>query len=121
MSEEKSEQNKAEEPQNFAVIKTGGKQYRVVPGQVISVELLQKSDREPEAKVNFSEVLLSRSGADIKVGTPFIDGASVSATVLKTEKGAKLFPFKKLRRKGMKKKIGHRQQYSTVRIEEISA
>lgn len=99
----------------FAVIKTGGKQYKVTEGEVIFVE---KLDLEEGATVNFDQVL-AVSGNELKVGTPFVDGASVSATVLKNGKTKKIYVLKYKSKKNEKKKIGHRQAYTKVQINKI--
>lgn len=114
------------EETEFAIIKTGGKQYRVVPGQLISVELLKEGEpgsalKAADSEVTFSEVLLLRSGDEIKVGAPLVSGATVTGSVVALERGEKVFPFKMRRRKGLRKKIGHRQNYTTVKINEIRA
>ncbi|MCB0354260.1 MAG: 50S ribosomal protein L21 [Bdellovibrionales bacterium] len=123
-----ADSNASAEETQFAVIKTGGKQYRVVPGQVLPIELLssgeESSGEESSGQnpaINFSEVLLVRSGDDIKVGTPLVAGASVKATIVGESKGDKVFAFKMRRRKGLRKKTGHRQKYTVVKIDEISA
>jgi large subunit ribosomal protein L21 len=102
-----------------AVIRTGGKQYVVKPGDVIDVELLN-SQQGPE--VEFNDVLLiSDEGADVKVGSPVVEGAKVTGKILGTKKGKKVIVFKFRRRKGYKKKQGHRQKYSSVEITGIQA
>ena len=99
----------------YAVIKTGGKQYKVSEGAVIEVESL---DVEEGGKVTFDEVLFV--GGDKSVtGTPFIDKASVEGEALENGRGAKIIVFHKLRRKGFHKKQGHRQGFTRVRIEKI--
>lgn len=102
-----------------AVIRTGGKQYVVKPGDVIDVELLN-SQQGPE--VEFNDVLLiSDEGTDVKVGSPVVEGAKVTGKILGTKKGKKVIVFKFRRRKGYKKKQGHRQKYSSVEITGIQA
>ena len=102
-----------------AVIRTGGKQYVVKPGDVIDVELLNSED---DSKVEFDDVLLvSGDGSDVKVGSPTVEGAKVTGKVLGTKKGKKIVVFKFRRRKGFKKKQGHRQKYSSVEITDIQA
>ena len=100
----------------FAVIETGGKQYKVSEGDVIFVE---KLDLEEGATVTFGKVL-AVSGNELKVGAPYVDGASVQATVLKNGKSKKIYVFKYKAKKNEKKKIGHRQPYTKVQIEKIS-
>ncbi len=102
-----------------AVIRTGGKQYVVKPGDVIDVELLNSEDG---SNVEFDDVLLvSDDASDVKVGSPTVQGAKVTGKVLGTKKGKKLIVFKFRRRKGFKKKQGHRQKYSSVEITNIQA
>jgi len=100
----------------FAVIKTGGKQYRVEQGDMIEVE---KLDIEAGNKVTFDEVLLVENNGEMLIGTPFVDKAQVKAVVLESFKDQKIIVFKKKRRKQYKKKTGHRQQLIRVKIEEI--
>lgn len=101
----------------FAVIRSGGKQYRVEPGKVIDVEKLSGAAGD---SVEFSEVLLVNSDAGLKVGQPVVEGSLVAATILEQKKGPKLTIFKKLRRKGKQLTKGHRQNLTRVRIESIS-
>lgn len=102
-----------------AVIRTGGKQYVVKPGDVIDVELLN-SEEGPD--VEFSDVLLvSDEDSDVKVGSPLVEGAKVTGKLLGMKKGKKVIVFKFRRRKGFKKKLGHRQKYSSVQITDIQA
>lgn len=102
----------------YAVIMTGGKQYRVSEGDEIFVEKLEAEDG---ANVNFDEVLAVGGEGDLKVGAPFVSGASVSATVLKNGKGKKVLIFKYKPKKGYRRKQGHRQPYTKVKIEKINA
>ncbi|MBN9320084.1 MAG: 50S ribosomal protein L21 [Caulobacterales bacterium 68-7] len=97
----------------YAVIKTGGKQYRVQPGDLLVVE---KLDGEPGAEVAFGEVLLLGDGADVTVGAPTVAGASVAATLVETRKGEKVKIFKKIRRQGYRRTKGHRQLESVLRV-----
>jgi large subunit ribosomal protein L21 len=99
----------------FAVIKTGGKQYRVVAEDVLRVDRLEA---EPGTVVEFGEVLVV-GGDTTMLGTPTVAGATVGAEVLGHERGAKVIAFKKRRRKNSRRKRGHRQEYSLVRITEI--
>lgn len=101
----------------FAVIETGGKQYRVEEGDVIDVELLG----EDGDSVAFERVLMIGDGDDVSVGAPLIDGASVQADLVDTIRGPKIKVFKKKRRKGYKRTRGHRQNMQRVRISAISA
>ena len=102
----------------YAVIKTGGKQYRVQPGDLLVVE---KLDGEPGAEVAFGDVLLLGDGADVTVGAPTVAGASVAATLVETRKGEKVKIFKKKRRQGYRRTLGHRQTESVLRVTAISA
>jgi large subunit ribosomal protein L21 len=99
----------------FAVIKTGGKQYRVAADDVLKVE---KVKGEPGEIVQFGEVLVV-GGDDVKLGEPTISGASVAAEVLEQGRGPKVIAFKKRRRKNSRRKRGHRQEFTLIRITEI--
>jgi large subunit ribosomal protein L21 len=101
----------------YAVIKTGGKQYRVQPGDLLVVE---KLEGEPGAKIAFADVLMLGDGAEVAVGAPLIDGASVSATLVETRKGEKIKIFKKIRRQGYRRTGGHRQFESILRVTAIA-
>ena len=100
----------------YAVIKTGGKQYRVQPGDVIVVE---KLDGEAGSNVKFDNVLMLGGDKGVTVGAPLIDGASVAATLVETRKGEKIKVFKKIRRQGYRRTNGHRQMESVLRITGI--
>ena len=100
----------------YAVIETGGKQYRVSEGDVVRVESLPSSVGD---KVSISEVHLVADGKKVQVGTPTVKGASVTGTVVEEGRGRKVIAFKKKRRKGYKRKIGHRQNYTALRIDKI--
>jgi len=97
----------------YAVIKTGGKQYRVKAGDLLVVE---KLDGEPGAEVSFGEVLMLGDGGEITLGAPLVAGATVSATLIETRKGEKIKIFKKIRRQGYRRTKGHRQQQSVLRV-----
>ncbi|MBQ6499329.1 MAG: 50S ribosomal protein L21 [Ruminococcus sp.] len=101
----------------FAVIETGGKQYRVEQGDVIYIE---KLDAENGATVEFKVVAVS-DGDGIKAGTPYVDGAKVSAEVIKTDKAKKIYVSTYKSKKGEKRKMGHRQPYTKVEIKAINA
>lgn len=101
-----------------AVIKTGGKQYRVQPGDELEVEKL--AGAEKGAEVVFDQVLAVGDGGSLQVGTPLIAGAVVKASVVANQKAKKVIVFKKKRRKGYQVKNGHRQQYTRVRITDVS-
>lgn len=102
-----------------AVIKTGGKQYIVKPGDIIDIE---KISGEPGEEINFEEVLLvSADGEDVKVGSPLVESARVEGKIVRQKKGEKIVVFKFKRRKGYRKKAGHRQNLTSVEITGISA
>ena len=101
----------------YAVIKTGGKQYRVQPGDLLVVE---KLDGEPGANVAFGEVLMLGDGEAVTVGAPLVEGASVAATLIETRKGEKVKIFKKIRRQGYRRTKGHRQLESVLRVTGIT-
>jgi large subunit ribosomal protein L21 len=101
----------------YAVIKTGGKQYRVAKDDVVTIERVAG---EAGAKVEFNEVLMVGSGDSVKVGTPTVAGAKVTAELVGQTRGEKLIAFKKRRRKNSRRKKGHRQDLSTVRITTIT-
>jgi large subunit ribosomal protein L21 len=101
----------------YAVIATGGKQYKVSEGDVIRVE---KLGAEADEKVTFDQVLLV-SDADVKVGEPTVAGASVEGTVLSNGRAKKVIVYKYKRKTGYHKKNGHRQSYTEVKIDKINA
>lgn len=101
----------------YAVIKTGGKQYRVAPGQAIKIEALAA---DPGSEVTFDHILAVSDGAQVRVGTPCVAGAAVKATVVKHGRHPKVTIFKMRRRKHFQKHAGHRQNYTEVRIESIA-
>tara|TARA_B100000579_G_scaffold139305_1_gene113244 strand:+ start:50 stop:454 length:405 start_codon:yes stop_codon:yes gene_type:complete len=102
---------------SYAVIKTGGKQYKVKAGEILKVEKLQET--KPESTVDFKEILAYGDDASIEIGTPIIKGAKVEANLIKNSKNRTVLIFKKRRRKNSRKKNGHRQQYSLIRINKI--
>ncbi len=102
----------------FAVIKTGGKQYRVTAGDVIKVERLEA---EAGSTVSLDQVLMVGEGAEATVGAPLVGGASVSAEVVAQDRGPKIIVFKKRRRQNYRRKNGHRQDLTVLRITGISA
>jgi large subunit ribosomal protein L21 len=102
----------------FAVIRTGGKQYRVTPNAVLAVE---KLEAEPGATVTFHEVLALGGEAGLTLGAPTVPGATVTATVLEQKKGEKVLIFKKRRRQNSRRKRGHRQHLTVLRIAAIAA
>ena len=102
---------------SFAVIKTGGKQYKVKSGEILKIEKL------PDSKVNgnieFKEILAYGDNKIIEVGSPTVQGAKVEATLIKNSKNRTVLIFKKRRRQNSRRKNGHRQEYSMVRISKI--
>lgn len=101
----------------YAVIKTGGKQYRVAADEVLKIE---KIVGDAGAKVEFTEVLMVGGGSgDAKIGNPSVSGAKVIAEVVEHKRAAKVIAFKKRRRKNSRRKRGHRQHQTVVRIKEI--
>ena len=101
----------------YAVIETGGKQYRVQVGDVIFVE---KLDCEADSKVTLDKIVMVSGDDGVKVGAPYVDGASVEATVLKNGKSKKITVFTYKSKKNEKRKMGHRQPYTQVRIDTIN-
>ena len=101
----------------YAVIETGGKQYRVQQGDVLDIELLTADEG---ANVEFDALAVS-NGSELSIGTPVVDGAKVKASVVENLRGKKIYSFKKKRRKGYRRKIGHRQELTKIKVEEISA
>lgn len=100
----------------YAVLATGGKQYRVAPGDTLEIEKLTAESGQP---VVFDQVLLVNTDGKVAVGTPTVTGASVVADVVEQKRGEKVFAFKLKRRKGYRKKIGHRQSLTVVKVKEI--
>lgn len=100
----------------YAVIKTGGKQYRVAAEEVLTVERIEG---DAGATVEFGEVLLVAGSGSPKVGTPIVSGAKVTAEIVEQGRARKIIAFKKRRRKNSRRKRGHRQHQTTVRIKEI--
>ena len=101
----------------YAVIKTGGKQYRVQAGDLLVVE---KLEGEPGAAVAFNEVLMLGEGEAVTVGAPLVDGAVVTGALIETRKGEKVKIFKKIRRQGYRRTRGHRQFESVVRVTSVA-
>ena len=101
----------------YAVIETGGKQYKVSEGDVIYVE---KLDVEAGADIAFDKVLLIGEGSEVKVGAPVVDGVSVAGKVIKNDKAKKVVVYKYKPKKGYHKKQGHRQPYTKVEITKIN-
>jgi large subunit ribosomal protein L21 len=101
----------------YAIIKDGGKQYKVSEGDIL---LFDKKSLESKEKVEFKEVLSVVNGSDIKIGTPFVEGAIVEGEVINEGRGAKVIIFKKRRRKDSKQKKGFRRDFTRVRITKIA-
>ncbi len=102
----------------YAVIKTGGKQYKVSEGDILRFEKIEGNKGDA---VSFDEVLLVSKDEDVKVGTPFVEGAKVVAEIISQIRGPKITVFKMKRRKGYSKKTGHRQDLTNLKIKEIVA
>jgi large subunit ribosomal protein L21 len=106
----------------YAVIATGGKQYRVQPGETIRIEKLadDAGQARESGAVTFDQVLLVADGENVTVGAPVVKGASVSAEVVESGRGEKLLVYKYRRRKGYRRKTGHRQPFTAVKITAIN-
>ena len=102
----------------YAIIETGGKQYKGSEGDVVFIE---KLDVEEGASITFDKVLMAGEGDAVKVGTPVVEGATVTANVLKNGKAKKVIVFKMKRKKNERKKKGHRQPYTKVQITAVNA
>ncbi|MBI4515557.1 MAG: 50S ribosomal protein L21 [Deltaproteobacteria bacterium] len=103
---------------NYAIIRTGGKQYRVTPGDVIQVEKLSGDAGSP---VEFGEVLMASGGGNVQVGNPLVAGARVTGEIVRQSKSKKILVFKKKRRKNYRRHQGHRQLQTSVRVTGIEA
>lgn len=101
----------------YAVVKTGGRQYKVEPGQIVRVN---KLEAEVGATVSLTGVLLVKDGETLKAGAPLVEGANVEATVVEQDRAKKIIVFKKKRRQGYQKKQGHRQDYTALKITAIN-
>ena len=102
---------------SYAVIQTGGKQYKVKSGQILKIENLQ--DSKPDAKIEFKEILAYGDNKMIEVGSPIVQGAKVEASLIKNSKNRTILIFKKRRRQNSRRKNGHRQEFSMIRINKI--
>ncbi len=102
---------------SFAVIQTGGKQYKVKSGEILKIERLE--DSKPEAKIEFKEILAYGDNKTIEVGSPVVEGAKVEADLVENSKNRTILIFKKRRRQNSRRKNGHRQRYSLIRISKI--
>jgi large subunit ribosomal protein L21 len=101
----------------YAIVVSGGKQYKAVPGTMIEVDRLQNNEGE---QIDLDQVLMVADGEDVNVGTPTVEGAIVKATVVEHFKGKKIIVFKYIPRERYRRKRGHRQQYTRLQIDDIS-
>ena len=104
---------------SFAVIQTGGKQYKVKASDILKIEKLKNS--KPESKIEFNEVLAYGDDKTLEIGSPLVKGAKVEAELMENSKNRTILIFKKRRRKNSRRKNGHRQQYSLIKIKKIFA
>ena len=102
---------------SFAVIKTGGKQYKVKASDILKIERLKES--KAESKIEFNEILAYGDDKNLEVGSPFVKGSKVEAELIKNSKNRTILIFKKRRRQNSRRKNGHRQQYSLIKISKI--
>ena len=102
---------------SFAVIKTGGKQYKVKSGEILKIEKL--TDFKANSKIEFNEILAYGNDSKIEIGAPMVNGAKVEADLIKNSKNRTVLIFKKRRRQNSRRKNGHRQEYSMIRINKI--
>ena len=102
---------------SFAVLQTGGKQYKVKAGEIIKIEKLK--DSKPDTKIEFKEILAYGDEKNLELGSPMINGAKVEAELIKNSKNRTILIFKKRRRKNSRRKNGHRQKFSMIRISKI--
>ena len=102
---------------SYAVIKTGGKQYKVKAGEILKIEKLQ--DSKPSSKVEFNEILAYGDDKTIEIGAPTVSGAKVEAELIENSKNRTVLIFKKRRRHNSRRKNGHRQEFSKIRINKI--
>jgi large subunit ribosomal protein L21 len=102
---------------SYAIIQTGGKQYKVKAGEILKIERLEES--KPDTKIEFKEILAYGDDKTIEIGLPTVSGAKVEADLVKNGKDRTILIFKKRRRQNSRRKNGHRQQYSLIRISKI--
>ena len=102
---------------SFAIIQTGGKQYKVKSGEILKIEKLPGS--KPDTKIEFKEILAYGDDKKIEVGTPIVEGSKVEANLIKNSKNRTVLIFKKRRRQNSRRKNGHRQEYSMIKINKI--
>ena len=104
---------------SFAIIQTGGKQYKVKASDILKIEKLK--DNKPDSKIEFNDVLAYGDDKTLEVGSPLVKGAKVEAELIKNSKNRTILIFKKRRRQNSRRKNGHRQQYSLIKIKKIFA
>ena len=102
---------------SYAIIQTGGKQYKVKAGEILKIEKLEES--KPNTKIEFKEILAYGDDKTIEVGSPIVSGAKVEANLIENSKNRTILIFKKRRRQNSRRKNGHRQQYSLIRVNKI--
>ena len=102
---------------SYAIIQTGGRQYKVKAGEILKIEKLE--DSKLETKIEFKEILAYGDDKSIEVGSPLVEGAKVEANLIKNSKNRTVLIFKKRRRQNSRRKNGHRQEYSMIRINKI--
>jgi large subunit ribosomal protein L21 len=102
---------------SYAIIKTGGKQYKVKSGEILKIEKLP--DSMPDTKIEFNEILAYGDDKTIEIGAPIVEGAKVEADLIKNGKDRKILIFKKRRRHNSRRKNGHRQEHTMIRINKI--
>ena len=102
---------------SYAIIQTGGKQYKVESGQILKIEKLK--DSKPDTKIEFKEILAYGDDKTIEVGSPMVQGSKVEANLIKNSKNRTVLIFKKRRRQNSRRKNGHRQEYSMIKINKI--
>lgn len=101
----------------YAVLETGGKQYRVATGDTVEIELV---DAEAGQDVELNTVLAVSDGKELKIGMPYVEGAKVTLTIVGHKRGAKVINFKKKRRKGYSRRVGHRQELTVATVKAIA-
>ena len=102
---------------SYAIIQTGGKQYKVKAGEILKIEKLEES--KAKSKIEFKEILAYGDNKNIEIGSPIINGAKVEADLVKNGKNKTVLIFKKRRRKNSRRKNGHRQEFSLIKINKI--
>ena len=102
---------------SYAIIQTGGKQYKVKPGEILKIEKLP--DSKTDSKIEFNDILAYGDDKTIEIGTPMVQGSKVEANLIKNSKNRTVLIFKKRRRQNSRRKNGHRQEYSLIKINKI--